>query len=282
MNLLIKLEDFINKLILLLQEQLAKVVPTPVKKAWNKVAGFFAFLIAWLKKSPFLLKDLAFKLIPLIKAPLSIDYKGKLIGSYQQALEKYKQNGPEQKTGKFKKIILAPILVLGQWMSGLSPVQSLVLLIFTALSFVSLGGMLLSGQRLARLHLDIDRAPASVEEEISYERPQYYKKQNRFLDVTNVRLPVYFVGVNEIRSVDIDFTATLSNRQTRQVLEKLEFQLRDHLVLQVEPVVSSFPLEEEGKEIIRQKLKAEINEFLKLKNINGEVVEMKITYILAN
>jgi len=65
-------------------------------------------------------------------------------------------------------------------------------------------------------------------------------------------------------------------------LEKLEFQLRDHLILNVEPMLASFPLEEEGKQILREKLTMEINDFLSERKIVGEVKEIKLIYILAN
>ncbi len=282
MNFLIKIEDLINKVILLIQEQIAKLIPTPFKNAWMKVCAFFSFLLTWIKHSPVHLKNFVLWLIQKVKTPLSVNYKAKLIKSYQLAQAKYKETKPDYKSGTFKQILLAPFLLLREWMGGLSPMHSLVLLGFTALSILSVGGMAFFGHNLAMKHVEANRVPASAEEEVTYDRPNYYKQQTRFFEVNNIRLPVHFVQVNEIRSVDIDFTGTLSNRQSKQFIEKLEFQLRDHLVLQVEPVVSTFPLEEEGKEIIRQKLKAEINDFMKQNKIEGEVLEIKLTYILAN
>ena len=74
----------------------------------------------------------------------------------------------------------------------------------------------------------------------------------------------------------------MSNRLSRMKLEKLEFQLRDHLVLNIEPMIAAFPLEDEGKEIIREKLTMEIHDFMKTHNIEGEVKDLKLVYILAN
>jgi flagellar basal body-associated protein FliL len=53
-------------------------------------------------------------------------------------------------------------------------------------------------------------------------------------------------------------------------------------LLNLEPILPSLPLDDEGKEIIRQKLINEINQFLKKHNIEGHVEEVRITYILAN
>jgi hypothetical protein len=58
--------------------------------------------------------------------------------------------------------------------------------------------------------------------------------------------------------------------------------MRDHLILEMEPSVASFPLTEEGKEIIRQKLSTEIDVFLESHKITGHVEEIKVVYILAN
>ena len=42
------------------------------------------------------------------------------------------------------------------------------------------------------------------------------------------------------------------------------------------------PLVDEGKEILRQKLMQEINTFLKSRQIEGYVQDLKLTYILGN
>lgn len=212
----------------------------------------------------------------------SFNYKAALQETYKKALAQYKAESPAKNNGKLKTLLMAPFLVLGQWLNGLSAAQSMLLLTFSAGSVLAILGIFFSGQRLIAGKSDGLRSPASVEEEIAYERPAYYKKQTRHFSVSNLRLPVYVAKVNEIRSVDLDFTATLTNRFSRMFLEKNEFQLRDHLILQLEPSVAAFPLKEEGKTIIREKLLMEINDFLRLNEIEGEVVELKITYVLAN
>jgi hypothetical protein len=69
---------------------------------------------------------------------------------------------------------------------------------------------------------------------------------------------------------------------SRMQVDKLELQFRDHLVLNLEPMVAAFPLEEEGKEILRQKLLSEMNEFMVSRDIEGQVLDVKIVYVLAN
>jgi hypothetical protein len=53
-------------------------------------------------------------------------------------------------------------------------------------------------------------------------------------------------------------------------------------VLNLEPMMASFPLEEEGKEILRQKLLSEMNDFMESREIEGKVLDVKIVYVLGN
>ena len=282
MNFLVKIENAVNFLLFKLGELMYRFVPKPLKVFFQKISAGIAFLKLKFKELPVLLKKVILSLISLIKATLtSVDFKAIFVDSYKKAMAQYKADS-EKEAGQFKKILLAPFLVVGQWLQGLSAGQSLLLMTFSGASFLAVIGITFSGHRIADHHMASNRAPASAEEAIEYDRPDYYKKQVRHFDLTNIRLPVYFPQVNEVRSVDIDFTATVSNRKARMFLEKYEFQLRDHLVLEIEPSIASFPLEEEGKEIIRQKLWNELNGFMKLHNVEGEVIELKITYILAN
>ena len=282
MEFLNKIETFINQLLFKLGELILRLVPLPLKKFFLKISHFSTLMIGFLKKSPFILKDRAIALIGSAKeVSKSLDIKGALKESYQKAMAQHAAE-TEGKTSKLKTLLLAPFLVMGQWLQDLNPVQTLVLLTFSGLSILSVIGIGYSGKRLTDSYRGADRIPASVEEVVEYERPDYYKKEQRHYEITNFRLPVYVPQVNEIKSVDIDFTATLSNRNARMFLEKNEFHLRDHLIINVEPSIASFPLEEEGKEIIRKKIWSDVNDFLKLKGVEGEVIELKITYVLAN
>jgi flagellar basal body-associated protein FliL len=221
------------------------------------------------------------KLKALKGSLLAYDYKSKCREIYDSALSHYKAKSPE-KIGQAKLIFMTPVFLLTEWLKGLTAAQTLVLITFSGASFLATMSMIYSGHRIAKHQSSEGRAPASAEEEIVYERPEYYKKELRHFQISNFRLPVYIADVNEVGSVDIDFTATVSNRNARMELEKLEFQLRDFLIHHLEPSVATFPLQEEGKEIIRKKLWEEVDNFLRERNIQGHVVEIKITYVLAN
>lgn len=283
MKLLEKIEILLNALLFKLGELLWKLVPEVVRKKFQWVGIQSQRFKLFLKGLPAILKVKILSLITYFKSTAAnYNVKAALQDSYQKALTRYKESSNSEKSGKLKTALMAPFLVVGQWLHGLSVGQSMLLLTFSAGSFLAVLGIFFSGQRLASGPSLSMRTPASVEEEVLYERPDYYKKQTRHFTITNLRLPVYVAQVNEIRSVDVDFTATLTNRYSRMFLEKNEFQLRDHLILQLEPSIAAFPLEEEGKIIIRKKLLTEINDFLRLNEVEGEVSELKITYVLAN
>lgn len=283
MKLLEKIEILLNALLLKLGEFILGLIPESIKRKFAVLMNGYRKIIQALKAFPPVIKLKIISLVKFLKSTAAtFNFKAALQETYKKALAQYKEKSPSQSSGKLKTLFMAPFLVIGQWLNGLSAAQSMLLLTFSAGSFLAVLGIFFSGQRLVSGNSNALRSPASVEEEIAYERPDYYKKQTKHFTITSLRLPVYVAKVNEIKSVDLDFTATLSNRYSRLFLEKNEFELRDHLILQLEPSVASFPLEEEGKVIIREKLLTEINDFLRLNEIEGEVVELKITYVLAN
>jgi flagellar basal body-associated protein FliL len=278
MNMLNKIEDLINafltKFIDLVKGGIRGITPLFFRVFLAKLkvrrTAFFRFL----KKSPWLLKE---KVIHMIHALKHQWQEIEVKGTYQRAIEKYK--GPEGHQSKFKLLILTPFLMFGVWLRGLSFWQRSLLVTCTIASIVSMAAVVQSIQSL-RNHGVVVRKPASVE--VAYERPDYYKKETRFFEMRNLTLPVYVPGLNQIRTVDLDFTATMSNREVKMKLEERDIQIRDHLTLNVEPLSANFPLEDEGKEIIRQKLILELDEYIKEVGLEGYVEEINITYFIDN
>ena len=287
MGLIEKLENLINKLLLHLGEVFTrlflKIVPAPVLAFFGKLQ----LIVVWLKNLPALLIKSVPTLLSSAKSfAKGFDFKAKLKETHKLAMASYAK-GQDQGSAKLtglKSAVLTPFLMLNEWIKGLSMGQAFVLLAFTAASILSGVGIVFTGNKLVDQYVKANRAPASVEvvEEIKSARPDYHKQQNRRFDMVGIRLPVFFSSLNQLRSIDVDFSADLSNRLARMKLEKLEFQLRDHLILEVEPMVAAFPLEEEGKDILKDKLRREIKDFMVKNEIEGEVREVKLTYILAN
>lgn len=275
MDFLYKIENFLNALILRCGEKLLGLVPLKIRVFFSTIGARWSALVAFVKNFPAFLKSQ----IPVVKEKLrAFDLKARVIVPLKEAAAKVNGNKKAQ-AGKMRAIAATPFLLLAHWMQGLSAGQSLLLIFFTCASFLSGISIISSGSRLMHGN-EPARAPASAE--VSYDRPAYYKKDTKHVTVTNLRLPVYIPEVNQLRSVDIDFTATMTTRESKQFLEKAEFQLRDHLILEMEPSVASFPLTEEGKEIIRTKIQSEIEVFLREQKVNGYVEDLKVVYILAN
>lgn len=286
MEFLNKIEIFLNKLLLKLADwfiqTLHKKLPKKIFELWDRFDAFRADFKIKIKNLPALIKEWAIKKIKGLKEYAStFNFKAKFQESYKAAMAKYAEQKDlkEGRIKNLKKILLAPFLLMGQWVRGLTVLQSMMLMGFTGASFLAVIGFIFSGQRLVNHYAN--RTPASVEA-ITYDRPDYYKQDSRHIIVTNFRIPVYVAEVNEIKSVDIDFIAQISNRNARNFLDKNEFQLRDHIISHFEPSIASFPLEEEGKKIIKEKLLIELNEFIKQYGQEGFVENLKITYILAN
>jgi hypothetical protein len=281
MGLIEKLETLINNLIFKLLEFLWRLVPSPIKKIIEKYRSLKQSFLSFLKNIPSLLKKYIPILLSQTKSKISsTNFKPAFSDETKAILDEYSKNN--KSAGKFKKVILLPWILVSKWFEDLSAAQTIGMFVFSAASILAVIGIGFSGQKIANLQKEASRIPASVEEEVPYARPIYYKKQTRHVEISNLRLPVYFANINEVKSVDIDFVATTSNRETKMFLDKHDFQLRDHLILQVEPSVAAFPLEEEGKDIIRKRLIQELNDFLKTYEIDGSVSEVRITYVLAN
>jgi flagellar basal body-associated protein FliL len=284
MNFLSKIENAINAFLLRVGALLLKLVHTIMPKGlahyWQQLMLRKEQWLALAKQSPALVKTWAMAAVPRLKSFLqSLDLKSKFQRTYQDALTDY-QSKKTQRLGRLRKIVLAPVIIISKWLEGLSATQAVVLMTFSAASFLA-GIYIISSTRQLASHGE-GRTPASLEDEVTFDRPAYYKEQRKHFKLTNMRLPVYVAKVNELKSVDVDFTAIVSNRRARFFLEKKEFQLRDHLISQMEPLVAEFPLVEEGKEVVRDKLEEEINLFLKLHNVEGHVTKLRLTYILAN
>jgi flagellar basal body-associated protein FliL len=65
-------------------------------------------------------------------------------------------------------------------------------------------------------------------------------------------------------------------------LTEHEIELRDFITTNVEPVLPRLPLEEEGRGIIKDKIRDEVNEFLKIYKVEGKVQEVYIDSLISS
>lgn len=124
------------------------------------------------------------------------------------------------------------------------------------------------------------RAPASVQE---YDkRPEYAMFKRKTMSVQNMKIPLTVESVSSIRSITMDMSIRTSTRWARFYLDENQHRLKDYFFTTVEPVVSDFPLEEEGKLILKEKVRVEINNFLRENGVEGEVEDVRFLFISAS
>tara|TARA_R110002072_G_scaffold534_4_gene3731 strand:- start:14079 stop:14972 length:894 start_codon:yes stop_codon:yes gene_type:complete len=134
------------------------------------------------------------------------------------------------------------------------------------------------------------REPASAElvEELEKanaisRRPAYYKKKEKQFVISNVILPVYLGSAKEkgMNKLIIDFSVESSNRYIKEYFWHNPHLLQDKLNTSIEPISIDFPLNLEGKGIIKDKLKREINVLLDELKIKGKIDEVHIHGLLG-
>lgn len=283
MELLNKLEDLINRLLFWIGSKLAglltRLTPPTVRNFFVRVSNHFKQAVQFIKNFPQWIKTkLAdFKSRPKIK----IDYKGVLaqaIDAGQKAFKKTKDQSPIK---AIFSALSAPFVFLFVWAQSLRPTHFLVLFFFTTASIVSIFGIALNTQSILKKEFFGIRAPASAPIE-GYNRPDYYKKETREVSFSSVKVPVYIQGINELRALMVDISIVTSNRATRAWIERREFSMRDHLVLTLEPVIPTFPLTDEGRTMLTEKIKDELNIFLRQHSVDGDIQEVRLVHILGH
>lgn len=113
-------------------------------------------------------------------------------------------------------------------------------------------------------------------------RPAYYRQAEKMFKVEDLNLQLFLEDTNRNRQVWIDISIMASNRNAVLYLKEHDVQLKDHIMTNVEPVIPSLPVEEEGRQIIKDKLRLEINEFLKKNGVEGKVLDIYIDYLLVS
>lgn len=281
MKFLFKIEDLLNTGLCWLGEKIVqvwiKICPAWLARWQNKLSH----RLTQIKALPTTVKARALALKDSPRELLKVDYKGVFTQAMEAAKKVYAQHKQHSPLKAIVSALAAPFGFLYQWAKSLRPAHFVLLFVFTLGSVLSLMGIAINSHRILK-QSDAARAPASVEQVDPYDRPEYYKKETREVTFTNVKLPVFVTGITELRSLLVDFSTITSNRATKQWLERHEFQIRDHLVLTVEPVLPAFPMTDEGRTILVDKLKHELNIFLAQNQIEGTVTEVRIVYILAN
>ncbi|HLW55996.1 MAG TPA: hypothetical protein VKY27_01345 [Bacteriovoracaceae bacterium] len=279
MNFLNLLEEKVNQALWRLIYFIGSRLPSPVVSAFYYLRRKFKHGLIWIKIFPWILLKQKNKAQKCIQDIISeIDFKTAL-GAVES---KFKVKISHQKILiNLHRYFLILCHLTKRPFRDFTPQQTLALIMFTVSSFAAGFLILLQTQRIYKEETKHLRKPASVEV-IEYDRPAYYKEEFRHVQINGVRIPVYYPQINELQTVTIDFNVTLGNRIGRAFIERREFAIRDHLVQTLEPTLAQYSLDEEGKLIIKEKIASEIQEYLDLNEIDSEVKDVTLIYILAN
>lgn len=112
-------------------------------------------------------------------------------------------------------------------------------------------------------------------------RPSYFKKEEKQFRIEGVYFPVYFGGTHDMKRLELDFTVQASNKYIKAYFNKNHYLVRNTLNSKISPISVDFPLKEEGKIIIKGKIKKELNLLLKDLEIKGEISEIYIQSIFG-
>ncbi len=113
-------------------------------------------------------------------------------------------------------------------------------------------------------------------------RPKYFMQVEKMVSFKDLNLQLFLEDTKRNRQVWVDFTALASNRNIILFLKDHEIEVRDFINMEVEPVIPQLPIEEEGRQIIKEKLRLELNEYLKKSNIEGRILEIYVDYIIVS
>jgi len=122
---------------------------------------------------------------------------------------------------------------------------------------------------------EVDRATAISR------RPAYFKSFEKQFKVSNIVLPAYAQKSGPLKKLVIDFTFESSNKYIKEYLWRNPHLVQDVLNSKVEPLSVDFPLKDEGKVIIKEKIRRELNKKLNELKIKGEIKAIYIDSMIA-
>lgn len=124
------------------------------------------------------------------------------------------------------------------------------------------------------------RKPASIQ--VYDEKPPYHFFQQQTVKIQNIKVPLQATRVGKMDSLTIDFSVRTSTRFASYFISENEHKLKDYFFTSVEPIVSDFALDEDGKEVLKEKIQKEIQRFLDQQKVRGEVLEVHLLYVIGS
>lgn len=130
----------------------------------------------------------------------------------------------------------------------------------------------ISGQRVKSIHI----------KQVLEGRPKYFLQAEKLTTIKDLNLQLFLEDTKRNRQIWIDFSALSTNRNVTLFLKDHDVEIRDYLNMHVEPLIPQLPIEEEGRQIIKDKIKLEMNNFLKEAGIEGKILEVYVDYLIVS
>lgn len=179
----------------------------------------------------------------------------------------------------FLAFIVAILYKIKTWYIGLKKSTVIVSFMTTTVISYSVYSIYMEGNSILS---KLTRKPASVDSTSVIDvRPKYYKRNERYFKLYHVKLPLFIESVSSNKNIQIDLTIQPSNKYIKEYFFRNEYLVKDKLSVKVHPVIPSLPITEEGKLIIKEKIKSELNILLKEKGIDGEIEDVYVNSILG-
>ena len=123
---------------------------------------------------------------------------------------------------------------------------------------------------------------AVEKEEVGANHSKYSERYRNVFPVKNIVIPVYRKG-SSFQKVVVDFHIVSSNFRVKEYfwMGQNIHLIHDRLNSQMAPMDLEFPLEEEGKMVIRDKVRREINRLVRELEIEGEIEEVYIGRLIV-
>jgi len=277
MNFILKIEELLNKLILRIFALIKAMVPSSISKKYSSLKLAFKRKI---KKIKIKCLKVAKQMLVTIKiwnevffkkADVFKDYpfKQKLSDLQVNSLFYLKSNPKKKVVSDFFKAISAFFACL---FSNQKFVRSFIFVLIFALGVAT--------YKTVEFASSPSRSIASTISKIK--RPEYKKYQRRTLKVMNVSIPVIIKNKSDIHSLLTDFYVRTDTVFAKLYLDHNQHKIRDRFYENTYRMPASFPLDNDGKRVIKEKIALELNQLLKDNKVEGKVLEISLDAPIAN
>lgn len=125
----------------------------------------------------------------------------------------------------------------------------------------------------------ISRTPASILE--VKEKKAYHNLTKKMISIENLKVPTLVEDMHSIQNITLDFSVTANNRFTTLYLNNHREELKNYIILHFEPILSSFVIQEEGKDVIKERIRFLLNDYLANVGVDGQIENVQILYLMG-